>query len=174
MKYLLARRIKWSYSWMFMRLNALMILLKCWGDWKIRGMCTWMLKCSYPCMPSWSHACMFTCFINNLFTFVFALMIICSHIYLFWWSHAPMFTCFDVHMLLCSHASIIVCSHIYVLWWSHAKLPMSLHAHVLGCFGDYLLLCSNILMISCSHVWYPYTCTHRWRHKWSCCSTYLC
>ena len=69
MKCLLARRLKWSCSRMFVRLNALTIVLECWDDWVIRSMCTLVLKCSYECMRSWSHA----------------LSITYSHLYLLWW-----------------------------------------------------------------------------------------
>ena len=133
-------------------------------------------------MLSWSLACIFTCFVDNLFTSVFALMITCSLVYLLWWSHAPMFTCFDVWMLLCSHVSMIVCYYIYMLWWSHA--------HLLVCLRTLLHL--DALMITCPyvqilwwlpahmhwylHVWYPQTCAHTLmmkcllarRLKWKC------
>ena len=45
-------RFKWMCSWMFVRSNALTILLECWGHWEIRGMCTWVLKCLYDFMVS--------------------------------------------------------------------------------------------------------------------------
>ena len=136
-------------------------------------MCTLVLKCSFEYMLSWSHACMFTCFVDNLLTFVFALMIKCSHVYLLWWSHA--LTCFDVHMLLCSHTLIfthfddrvlpclhtlmITCpltcmplfSYAWMLWW--------LLAYMFKCFDDCMLTCTDI------HKFDIHTHVHTW---WSC------
>ena len=159
MKCLLAWRLKWSCSSTFLCLNALTIVLECWDDREIRGMCTWMLKYSYACTLSWSRTCMFTCFADNLQSFDFPLMIICSYVYLLKWSHAPMLTFFDVHMLRWSYAMstrfnnhlptymyaiiliqldalMITCSYIQIIWWLHA------HIHWY------------------SHVWYPHTNAH--------------
>ena len=52
MKCLLARRLKWSCSSKFLCSNVLTIVLECSDGWEIRGMCTWMLKCSYACILS--------------------------------------------------------------------------------------------------------------------------
>ena len=90
---------------------------------EIRGMCTWVLKCSsacmisqwHSCLLSWSNAWMFSCFVDSMLTFELALMITCSHFYMLWWSHAPMFRCFDVQILLWLHVLMIIYSHAYVL-----------------------------------------------------------
>ena len=127
-KCLYSWRHKWSCYRMYVHSNSLTIVLECWGDYEIKGMCTWVLKCSYACMFSWSHscllswsnACMYSCFVDNMLTFVLALIITFSHVYMLWLSHAPIFTCFNGHMLLCSHDFMIVCSYVYMIWQSHA------------------------------------------------------
>ena len=83
---------------------------------------------------------MFTCFIDNLLTFVFALMITSSHVYLLWWSHASMLMCCNHCMLPCLHALMITCPLTFI--------PSSLTQ---GRFTDYRLLYSNAMMIACSH-----------------------
>ena len=81
MKCLLARRLKWSCRRTFMPLNALTIVLECWGDWEIRSICTWLLKCLYawmlPCEQASSHDHMVIC--------SHALLITHSHLLLLWW-----------------------------------------------------------------------------------------
>ena len=42
------------------KIGALKIMLECWDDWVIWGMCTLVLKCSYECTLSWSHALLIT------------------------------------------------------------------------------------------------------------------
>ena len=160
MKCLLPRRLKRSCSRTCLCSNALTIVLECWDDWEIRGMCTWVLKYSYACMLSWSSVSMFTCFVDNLQSFDFPLMIKCLYVYLLKWSHAPMLTFFDVHcfdgrMLPCLYALMITC-----------HLPVCHHSHMTGCFDDYLFICSNTLMIACSHA-LIFTClisTHECTH----------
>ena len=161
MKCLLAWRLKWSCSWTFLCSNALTIVLECWDDWEIGGMCAWVLNYSYACMLSWSHACMFTYFVDNLQLFNFPLMIKCSYVYLLKWhmllcSHSLMFTCFDNRMLSCLYALMITC-----------HLPICHHSHMIGRFDDYLFICSNALMIECSHA-FIFTClisTHECTHN---------
>ena len=140
------RRLKWSWSWTFVHSNALTTVLECWDDWEIRGMCAWVLKCSYACMLSWSNACLFTCFFDNLLIFFFALMITHFYVHMSWCSHASMFTCFDDPMLLdhmptylyafmleCLDTLMIICSYFQMLWWLQAHV----HWYI--------------------HVWYPHT-----------------
>ena len=146
MKCLLAWRLKWSCNSTFLCLNALTIVLECWDDREIRGMCTWVLKYSYVCMLSWSRTCMFTCFANNLQSFDFPLMK-CSYVYLLKWSHAPKLTFFDVHVFRwlyapCLYALMITChfpvsfSYDWMLWW--------LLARMFKCFDDWILTCVDI------------------------------
>ena len=94
--YLCAWRLICSYSWILGCSHALMVVLKSYGDWMIRCMCTWMLK--------YSFACMFN-----------ALLITCSHVYLLLWSFAHMSTCLNDHMLLYSHASMFTFFDDYLL-----------------------------------------------------------
>ena len=132
------------YICMLLSSNTLTILLECWGDWEIRGMCTWVFKCSYACRLSWSHASIFTCFDENQPIYLLAMMITCSHVLLLWWLHAFMFTCFVHHvasmftclhdlMLPCLLAYMPSCSYVSMLWW----LPTPM----LKCFDDHILIC---------------------------------
>ena len=137
-----------------------MIVFECWDDWKITGMCIWVLKCLYACMLSWSHACLFIGFIDNLLTFDFALMIKCSH-NTFFKDHmllcltSLMFTHFDDRMLPSLCALMITCD-----------LPVCHLSHLIGRFDDYLIKYSNALMIASSLV-SMFTClisTHECTH----------
>ena len=155
MKCLLAWRLKWSCSRTFLCLNALTIVLECWDDREIRGMCTWVLKYSYACTLSWSRTCMFTCFADNLQSFDFPLMIICSYVYLLKWSHSPMLTFFDVHVFRwlyapCLYALMITCHlpvSIILIW---------LDASMITCSYVQMLWWLNAHMRRYSHVWYPH------------------
>ena len=122
-------------------------------------MCTLVLKCSFEYMLSWSHACMFTCFVDNLLTFVFALMIKCSHVYLLWWSHALMFTCFDDRVLLRLHALMITCPLTYMPLFSYARMLWWLLAYMFKCFDNCMLTCIDI------HKFNIHTYVHT---RWSC------
>ena len=104
-------------------------------------------------------AFMITCFIDNLITLDFSLMIKFSRVYLndhmLLCSHTLMFTCFDDYILPCLYALMITC-HLLVYC----------HSHMIGCFDDYLLICSNALMIACSYA-SIFTClisTHECTH----------
>ena len=45
--------LKRSCSWTFVCLNTLRIVLECWGNFVVRGMCTWKKNAH---MLAWSHA----------------------------------------------------------------------------------------------------------------------
>ena len=81
MKCLLVQRLKWSCRWTFVPLNALTIVLECWGDWEVRSICTWLLKFSYAwmllCEQASSHDHMVIC--------SHALLITHSYLLLLWW-----------------------------------------------------------------------------------------
>ena len=126
-------------------------MLVCWGDWKIIGMFTWVLKCTKACMLSQSHTCflswpsawMFSCFVDNMLTFILALMITCSYVYMFWRSHAPMFRCFDVHILSWSHIFMIICSHAYMF---NDYMPACLYNFILNGLDCLMIICSYVQM----------------------------
>ena len=63
MIYLYAWRLKWSCNCTFLCSNALTTMLECWGNWGVKGMCTWVLQCLYAfvlmCLYSPTH--MFVC-----------------------------------------------------------------------------------------------------------------
>ena len=63
MIYLYAWRLKWSCNCTFLCLNALTIVLECWGNWEVRGMYTWVLQCLYAfvLMYLYSPTHMFVC-----------------------------------------------------------------------------------------------------------------
>ena len=83
---------------------------------------------------------MFTCFVGNLLTFDFALMIKCSHN-----------TFFKDHMLLCltslmfTHFDDRMLPSLYALM-STCDLPVCHLSHLIGRFDGYLLIYSNALM----------------------------
>ena len=122
--YLYAWRRICLCSWRLVHSHALMILLKCKGDWTVRCICTRMLKCSCTCM--------FTCFVDHMLKWLLSLMITCSYVYLLWWSYVLMFTCFDV-----------TCSYIYMLQWSYPPIST--------CLDDHMLLRLHALTITCPH-----------------------
>ena len=127
----------------FVRSNALRNVLECWGDW--------VLNWSHAYMIAWSHACMFTCFVDNQPTYLLVLMITCSHVHLLWWSHAPIFTCFYVHVLCWQPIHICHCFDdniltFYLLSWSHASI---FTCFFVACFNDLMLLSQPALMITC-------------------------
>ena len=90
-----------------------------------------------------------TCFVDNLLTFVFALMITRSHVYLLWWSHAPIFTYLNVHMCRWSYA--LMSSFFYDHMSTYLYTFMLIHLDALmrtcpmfKCFDDCMLTCIDI------------------------------
>ena len=140
MKCLLARKLNWSCSRTLMHLNVLTIVLVGKSECEIGVMCTRVLNCSYACMLSWSHACMFTCFVDNLLTFVFALMITCSHVYLLWWSHA--------HLPVCLHAHMLGCFDDYlILFWNALIFTCLISTHMCTHLDDEMSIGSKAKLI---------------------------
>ena len=124
---------------------------------------------------------MFTCFIDNLLTFVFALMIICSHVYLLWWSHASMLTCFYVHVFQLSYAPMSTCFDDHMPTFFYAFIVLHLDALLITCSYVQMLSWLHAHMHWYSQVWYPHTSVHTlmmkcllaWRLKWSCSRTFV-
>ena len=93
-----AWRLKWSCTWIFECLNILMIVLKSYGSWTIRCICTLRLFCSC------------------------ALLISCSLVYLLWQSYALTSTGIYDHMFLCSHLMKFANFYVHVLCWSYTSM----------------------------------------------------
>ena len=133
--YLYTCRLMCSVNEMPKHSHAFMIVLKCYGNWTVRYMCTLKFTCSYSCL--------FPCFVDNMLTYVLALMITCSHVYLLWWSHA--------HMPVCPHACMPSCSYVWMFWWLYAHMLVCSHVltclvgHMSTCFDDHV--CSHADML---------------------------
>ena len=102
------------------KIGALKIMLECWDDWVIWGMCTLVLKCSYECTLSWSHALLITYSRLSLLWWLNVHMSTCFGDHMLLCSHALMFTRFDDHMLLCLHALMITCPLTFMPLFSYA------------------------------------------------------
>ena len=146
--------------------HASMIVLKFWGGWMVRCMCSWI--------PKYTCAHMFN-----------ALLIKCSHVYLLWCSSTHMSTCLNVHMLLCSHGLIFGSFYVPMFWWSYISMftsfkwsytPTSIcfDENMSSCLYDFMIICSDTFMIGCAYVnmlrwyslvWYTQTCAHTWMLK---------
>ena len=140
-----------------------------------------MLMCLYVHILGWSHAHVFTCFDDYMFTCLHALiigsnalMITCFYVHVLGKSYAPMFACFDDRMLPCLHALTITCPHafapsclyVWMLWRSHTHMHLCCYAHMfLLAWLSHLYMEAHILphslldahFLDCSHAW-MFTC----------------
>ena len=162
-----------------------------------------MLMCLYVHILGWSHAHVFTCFDNYMFTCLHALiigsnalMITCFYIHVLGKSYAPMFACFDDRMLPCLHALTITCPHafapsclyVWMLWWSHAHMHLCCYAHMfLLAWLSHLYMEAHILphslldahfldcshVLTCPHAFAP-SCLYVWMLWWSHAHMHLC
>ena len=84
---------------------------------------------------------MSTYFEENLFTFLYAIILICLD--------TSMIGCSDGNKLLWwSHVSMVICSHAYMLYGLHAHLLFKIHARTFRRFDYYMLLHSNAFTIA--------------------------
>ena len=107
-------------------------------------MCTSRCKCS--CI------CMFTSFVDLVFTCVPVLTIICSHFYLLRWSNAFMFTSFEIHRLLCTHALMIIHFYVHNLLLLYAPMSKFFEENLSTCLYALMLICLDTSIIWCSYI----------------------
>ena len=87
MIWIYAWMLKWTCNWMFVRTNALTIVLECWGDGVVRGLCTLMLKCSYACVHTHQYALILICLYTPMLKRLYVQLIITPSRYLYINSH---------------------------------------------------------------------------------------